>query len=155
MGKVWQGARTLTLQCHIATLFDAFNFVQCPLVHGTFGLASLESEFQSSAGVGSCKETSRSVEKKTGIYNCFLAFQPSFSSSMCTHTHTHTTHTHTKIMLMFNLWASLIFFIVDQPISGLPPLLLKNEALRTSLVVQHLRLCSQGRRPRFDPWSGN
>ena len=150
---MWQGARTLTLQCqpfHIATLFEDFNFVQCPLVHETFGLASLEREFQSSAGVGTCKETSRSVEKKPRIYNCFLLS----ISTVFFQLHLYT-HTHSKIMLMFNPRASLIFFIVDQPISGLPPLLLKNEAIRTSLVVQCLRLHSQGRRPSFDPWSGN
>ena len=99
---------------------------------------------------GTCKETSRSVEKKPRIYNCFLLS----ISTVFFQLHLYT-HTHSKIMLMFNPRASLIFFIVDQPISGLPPLLLKNEAIRTSLVVQCLRLHSQGRRPSFDPWSGN
>ena len=68
----------------------------------------------------------------------YLAFQPTVFFQLHLYTHT---HKHTKIMSMFNPWASLIFFIIDQPISGLPPLLLKNEAIRTSLVVQCLRLC--------------
>ena len=52
-------------------------------------------------------------------------------------------------------WERGVPWACDGPLQQCANLYLKKRLLGTSLVVQWLRLCSQGRGPGFDPWAGN